>query len=68
MMSGEASNLAVKTCPYCKLPLRSSGGTFEIVRRGMSAADSHARLPVSLYSCPKCGYTEMYNLRVTAGL
>ena len=58
----------VKTCPHCKTQLRSTGSAFEIVRGGMGSPDTAAGLPVTLFSCPKCGYIELYNLRVTASL
>ncbi len=57
-----------KSCPHCKTRLSSTGSAFEIVRRGISSADTPAGLPVTLVTCPKCGYIELYNLRVTASL
>ncbi len=54
-----------KTCPHCKAQLEQKEGAFELVRKGASSSDSPPGLPVSLYSCPQCGYIELYNLRVT---
>ena len=54
----------VKLCPRCKTPLESSDGAFELVKKGMSSVDSSPGLSISLYSCPQCGYIELYDLRV----
>jgi len=53
-----------KTCPHCKTQLQQEDGAFELVRRGMGGSESSTGLPVTLYSCPKCGYIELYDLRV----
>lgn len=58
----------VKICPHCRIQLRSTGSAFELVRRGINSADTAAGLPVTLYSCLKCGYVELYSLRITASL
>ena len=58
-------NYLTKTCPHCKAQLQPADGAFELVRRGASGSDSYPGLPVSLYSCPQCGYIELYNLKVT---
>ena len=54
-----------KTCPHCKVQLQPEQGVFGLVRKGAGGSDSSSSLPVSLYSCPQCGYIETYNLRVT---
>ncbi len=54
----------VKLCPQCKAQLQPEDGAFELVKKGMGSSDSSSGLPVSLYSCPQCGYIELYNLRV----
>lgn len=53
-----------KVCPHCKVQLQLSEGAFEVVRRGTASSESAPGLPVSLYSCPQCGYIELYNLKV----
>lgn len=53
-----------KICPRCKTPLQEGNGAFELVRKGMVGSDFSPGLPVSLYSCPQCGYIELYNLQV----
>ena len=58
-------NYTTKTCPHCQVQLQPSEGAFELVRRGMADPEPPPGLPVSLYSCPQCGYLELYNLRVT---
>ena len=54
----------IKICPRCKAQLQQSEGAFELVKRGAVSSDSSSGLLVSLYSCPQCGYIELYNLRV----
>ncbi|MDP2730871.1 MAG: hypothetical protein Q8O55_10375 [Dehalococcoidales bacterium] len=61
-------NYLTKICPRCKAPLQQKEGAFELTRKGMAGAESSAGIPVSLYSCPQCGYIELYNLRVTASI
>ena len=61
-------NYINKTCPHCQAQLQPSEGAFELVRRGMAGSESPPGLPVSLYSCPQCGYLELYNLRVIGQL
>ncbi|MBA7604466.1 hypothetical protein ES703_11588 [subsurface metagenome] len=41
-------------------------GAFELVRRGMVGLDSSPGLAVTLYFCPRCGYVELYNLKVVS--
>jgi len=53
-----------KTCPHCKTQLEPKEGAFELVRTGKTGSNSSPGLPVSLYSCPQCGYIELYNLKV----
>jgi len=57
-----------KTCPHCKVPLRPGEGAFELSKRGVPGSSESGRLPVSLYSCPQCGYIELYNLKVVGRL
>ena len=47
-----------KTCPHCKVQLQPSEGAFELVKMGAVSTESSPGLPVSLYSCPQCGYIE----------
>jgi len=54
----------LKTCPRCKAQLQPGEGAFELVRRGISGSEPSTGLPIALYSCPKCGYIELYDLRV----
>jgi len=61
-------NYPTKTFPHCKAQLEQKEDAFELVRKGMSSSDSSPGLPVSLYSCPQCGYIELYNLRVTGSI
>ena len=61
-------NYTTKTCPHCQTQLQPSEGAFEMVRRGMAGSETPPGLPVSLYSCPQCGYLELYNLRVIGQL
>ncbi len=58
-------NYPAKICPHCKAQLEQKEGAFELVKRGNASANSAPGLPVSLYSCPQCGYIELYNLLVT---
>ena len=58
-------NYPTKICPHCKTQLEQKEGAFELVKRGMASADSSPGLLVSLYSCPRCGYIELYDLKVT---
>ncbi len=54
----------VKTCPHCKVQLQLSEGAFELVKKGIVSSESSPGLSVSLYSCPQCGYIELYDLKV----
>ena len=58
-------NYPTKKCPHCKAQLEQKEGAFELVKKGLAGLDSSSGLPVSLYSCPRCGYIELYNLMVT---
>jgi len=58
-------NYLTKTCPHCGTQLQQKEGAFEMVKRGIANSDPSPGLPVSLYSCPQCGYIELYNLKVT---
>ncbi|MFQ6121807.1 MAG: hypothetical protein ACE5LA_01935 [Dehalococcoidales bacterium] len=53
-----------KVCPYCKAQLQQAEGAFELVKRGMSSSEPSTGFSVTLYSCPKCGYIELYDLKV----
>lgn len=55
---------SAKVCPHCKVRLQPSEGAFELVRMGTVSPESSPVLPVSLYSCPQCGYIELYNLKI----
>jgi len=57
-------NHPTKICPHCKAQLQPSESAFELVKRGMVSSDSSPGLPVLLYSCPQCGYIELYDLKV----
>ncbi len=57
-----------KTCPRCLTPLRQGDGAFELVKRGAGGSESSPGLPVALYSCPKCGYIELYDLKTIGRL
>ncbi len=61
-------NYPAKTCPHCKLQLQQKEGAFALVKKGLPGSDSSSGTSVSLYSCPQCGYIELYNLGVTARL
>ena len=54
----------IKTCPRCQTQLRQGDEAFELVRKGTGSSETSTRLAVALYSCPKCGYIELYDLRV----
>lgn len=53
-----------KICPRCKAELRQGDGAFELVRRGTVSSDYAPGLSVALYFCPRCGYIELYDLKV----
>jgi len=57
-------NYQPKTCPRCKAQLQPADGAFELIRKGMGSSESGTGLPIVLYSCPQCGYIELYNLKV----
>ncbi len=62
-------NYPAKICPHCKIQLQQKEGAFALVKRGVAnSSDTSSGTSVSLYSCPQCGYIELYNLRVTARL
>lgn len=54
----------VKLCPRCKAQLQPEDGAYELVKRGAGGSGSSPGLPVCLYSCPQCGYIELYNLKI----
>jgi len=59
---------SAKTCPRCKAQLQSGQGAFELVKRGTVSSENSPGLPVTLYSCPGCGYIELYALKVVGRL
>jgi len=59
-------DLPAKTCPRCKAQLQQGDGAFELVKRGISGSDYSPGLSVTLYFCPRCGYIELYDLRVVS--
>ena len=61
-------NNIAKVCPHCRTQLKSETSVFELARRGTVGPEHTAGLPVTVFSCPKCGYMELYNLRVSGRL
>ena len=55
---------SAKICPHCKTQLEPSEGAFELVKKGMVSTDSSPGLSVIPYLCPKCGYIELYDLKI----
>ena len=55
-----------KICPRCKEQLQLGDGAFELVRRGMVGSEYSPGLSVTLYFCPRCGYIELYDLKVVS--
>jgi len=53
----------IKTCPHCKVRLQQADGAFQL-SKGAGSSEPSPGLPVTVYSCPKCGYIELYNLKV----
>jgi len=53
-----------KICPRCQTKLKQEDGAFELVRRETGSFESSVRLPVTVFSCLKCGYIELYDLKV----
>ncbi len=60
----KAMDYPAKTCPHCKVQLQPSEGAFELMKMGAVSTESSPGLPISLCSCPQCGYIELYNLKV----
>ncbi len=56
-------DFVIKICPRCQTQLKQGEGAFELVRKGISSTELPTGLPVTLYSCPKCGYIELYDLK-----
>ena len=56
-------NYKPKNCPHCKLALRIGNGAFELVKKGMAGSEHPPGLSVTLYSCTRCGYIELYDLK-----
>ena len=59
-------NSVVKICPRCQAQLQLGDGAFELVKRGMVGSEHPPGLSVTLYFCPKCGYIELYDLKVVS--
>ena len=56
-----------KTCPRCQAQLQQGNGAFELVKKGITGSSEHfPGLSVTLYFCPKCGYIELYDLKVVS--
>ena len=62
MAGGQIMEPLIKLCPRCKTHLQQADGAFELVRKGTGGVEPS--LGVTVYSCPKCGYIELYNLKV----
>ncbi|MBA7669786.1 hypothetical protein ES703_77920 [subsurface metagenome] len=55
-----------KLCPRCKTQLQQGDGAFELVRKGTVGSEHSPGLSVAIYSCPGCGYIELYDLKVVS--
>ena len=55
-----------RICPHCKKPLRQGDSAFELVKKGIAGSEHSPGLSVTLYSCPECGYIELYDLKVVS--
>ncbi len=53
-----------KICPRCKVQLQQGDGAFELAKRGTASLQHSPGLSVALYFCPRCGYMELYDLKV----
>jgi len=53
-----------KTCPRCKAQLKPGDGAFELVKKGITGSEHSPGLSIALYFCPRCGYIELYDLKV----
>lgn len=62
--ASKAMEYPVKICPRCKAQLQQGDGAFELVRRGTTGSEHFSGLSVAVYFCPKCGYIELYDLKV----
>ena len=49
----------IKTCPRCKARLQQADGAFQLVSKGAGSPEPSPGLPVTVYSCPECGYIEL---------
>ena len=58
----------IKTCSRCNAPLQQWDGAFELARKGAANPEHSSGPSVSVYCCPKCGYIELYSLRVTSSI
>ena len=59
-------NSVVKICPRCQVQLQQGDGAFELVKKGITGSEHSPGLSVALYFCPKCGYIELYDLKVVS--
>ncbi len=58
--------MKTKICPHCQAQLRQGDGAFELVRKGIVGLEHSPGLSVTLYFCPKCGFIELYDLKVVS--
>ena len=57
-----------KTCPRCRAQLRQGDSALELVKKGTTGVEHTPGLTVIPYLCPKCGYIELYSLKVAGGI
>ena len=57
-------NSVTKICPQCQAQLQQGDGAFELVKKGVTGSEHSPGLSVALYFCPRCGYIELYDLKV----
>ncbi len=57
-------NSVTKICPRCQAQLQPGDGAFELVKKGITGSEHSPGLSVALYFCPRCGYIELYDLKV----
>ena len=60
-------NSVTKICPRCQAQLQQGNGAFELVKKGITGSSEHLPgLSVTLYFCSRCGYIELYDLKVVS--
>ncbi len=59
-------NAVTKICPRCQAQLQPGDGAFELVKKGITGSEHSPGLSVALYFCPRCGYIELYDLKVVS--